>query len=351
MMDKELLHEKLSALLDNELAGDERTALEALIDADPEVAREWEELNRVDGLFRNLPKHEAPKELGAGLRTEETTRPLSFGRPRSTRRAPWPLLVAAVALVLVFGLVVFQLPDSRMFNMAKEESALPSESGALDSARPNEVPAAVELEQQYGDAAVGRRRAVAREVPQKSTAESMAAPSKDEAGAREPQEAPASDAGAVAGVGGSAFQPDTDLAGAEEHADAEPRPAPALTPPSPTIPAPPPVAAKRAPAEGAPLAETERDMPMPSDENDVVKRIGDRVFEKRENAWVQNTYDKQQTAALARDSGKVTAIITGEPALRDILALAQEIVFEFDGVWYRIPEVKESAPIPAETQP
>lgn len=357
-MDKELLHEKLSALLDNELAGGERTALEALIDTDPEVAREWQELKRVDGLFRKMPKHEAPKELGAGVRAEVSARPLSFGRPRSMRRAPWPLLAAAAALLLVFGFVVFQLPDSRMFNMAKEESVPPSESGALDTVQPNEVPAAAELEQQHGGAASGRaaqapmrRGGVAREVPQKSMVESMAVPSKDEAVLGEPREAPVSDAGAVAGAGGAPPQPGTNLAGAEEHGGAEPRSAPARTSPSPTIPAPPPVAAKRAPAEDAPLAETERDVPMLSGENGVLKRIGDRVFEKRENAWVQNTYDNQQTVPLARDSGKVSAITTEEPALRDILAWAQEIVFEFDGVWYRVPEVKENAPIPAESQP
>jgi hypothetical protein len=258
--------------------------------------------------------------------------------------------------VVVFGLVWFQFPQTGVFNTAQVETAPASEPLALDKAESKHVPAAEELAEQNGAAVLGRAAPPSRHrgkagsdvPPQENMVEAMPAQPKAEGGMQEQQDAPLSDEDMVLG---EALHGETGASAGKEKGDVESLPAPALIPPSPPMLAPPPAAAKQVPTEGVAREETKPDEKLSFGEDGNVKRIGERVFEKRDSVWIQTTYNNQQTLTLARESDEAAALLAREPALRDILALDEEVVFELDATWYRVPELKDSPSIPAETQP
>lgn len=375
-MDSEQLHEKLSALLDGELADEERQEIEALIASDPAVAREWNVLTRMDRLFREMPQYEAPEELAVRLRTPQRARKVSFGHPRLTRRTPWPLLAAAAALVAIFGFVVLQLPKSGSFTMTSLEHAPSSETPdqpPLEKGEPMRGKALQEPEAPLDVAveAAGEEEALLfapapppappppapaaslrRSGQPPETVEQLNAPQtlRHEI---PPLESETLDRGSEFSAGISAksrAEVPEEKPGADAVGDIPaPNPIVAKTPPAPprgeafTAP-------EKAPTDGAgreeapaATASSPPDAPADSDTSST-RHIGKRLFEMRSGVWVQSTYGGQETVALERASEGLRALIAKDPSLEETVTLPEETVFEADGAWYRIPAVEKPPP-------
>ncbi|MFP8874272.1 MAG: RseA family anti-sigma factor [Myxococcota bacterium] len=125
---KERFDEELSALHDGEADSQERAALEARAQAEPDVAARLALFAQLDDALRSLPEREAPADLGLRLsaRLEGEAPAGSSTRSRAAQRAPlrarrrWLAgagLAAAAALVLYWSL---SAPAAR-----EGESALP----------------------------------------------------------------------------------------------------------------------------------------------------------------------------------------------------------------------------------
>ncbi len=378
-MDNESLSEKLSALLDGELPDGERRELEALIASDPAVAREWNALTRMDRLFREMPRYEAPEAFAVRLRSPRASRTVSFGRPRSSRRAAWPLLAAAAAFLLVFGLIVLQLPDSNTFTMTRLEPApaeSASEPGSTQERLADRVPAGdLELRQET-DAGVALPSPPAA-PPSPPAAPDPAARMRREAEsmAERVAEAPAlapSSGGAVgrdlkadnvggramgawfnAAENGSAGDAPQGAAGAPGAAPSDVQTAPA----SPAEAPPPSYGARAVPEKSTPYAAAAQSAPVAQEtsaetlEAAGMKRVGTRVFELRNETWTQTTYTDQTTVAVERDSEALSALIASDPALAETLRFSETIIFETGGAWYRVPPVTANAQASTPAQP
>ncbi len=360
-MDTEFLSEKLSALLDGELSEGERQELEALIASNPAVAREWHALNRMDRLFREMPRHDAPHDLTARLRAPRAVRrTVSFGRPRSSRRSAWPLLAAAAAFVFMFGLFLLRIPKPDTITLTRLDS-VPAESRsghvsgqeekACSAAAENRGPSPAAADDHWGEFGVVPRQEIAapmaapapaagmrkrEDAPQMQAGEAPAPTEAPEflgglglekglaggaaSGARSPSPRGAADAneahveqkmGAVAGMRPQSSE--SDQAGALTRGAAPP----------------PPPAAQAAPAiEGVNAEITD---------GSETQHTGDRVFQLRDSIWVQDGYSEQAITAIERDSDEWAALIDADPTLAWIMRLQEAVVFESAGAWYRIP--------------
>ena len=373
-MDSEQLHEKLSALLDGELADEERQEIEALIASDPAVAREWNVLTRMDRLFREMPQYEAPEELAVRLRTPQRARKVSFGHPRLTRRTPWPLLAAAAALVAILGFVVLQLPQSGSFTMTSLEHA-PSADAPDQAPLEKEEPAhgrvlqepeappdvAVEAAGEEVELLLAPAPPPAPPAPAASLRRSGQPPETVEQ-LNAPQtlrhelpslESETLDRGSEFSAGTrakSGAEVPEEKPGADAVGDIPaPSPIVAKTPPAPprgeafTAP-------EKAPTDGAGREEapaapasSHPDAPADSDTSST-RHIGNRLFEMRSGVWVQSTYGGQETVALERASEGLRALIAKDPSLEETVTLPEETVFEAEGAWYRIPAVEKPPP-------
>jgi anti-sigma factor RsiW len=92
------LDEKLSALLDGELAPDEAAALRAELERSPELAARLAALAGVDEGLRTLPGRSVPPGLRARVAAELRA---SEARPRARR---WPLAAALAAAAAALAL-------------------------------------------------------------------------------------------------------------------------------------------------------------------------------------------------------------------------------------------------------
>lgn len=114
MAKEERIRDAFSPLLDGELPGEEREAVEADLAQDAELLRELDELRRIDGLYKGLGATAAPagfeERLRAALadtRVEETP-----ARTVPFRRWVMPLLAAAACLIAVAAVVLQGLGGS-----------------------------------------------------------------------------------------------------------------------------------------------------------------------------------------------------------------------------------------------
>jgi anti-sigma factor (TIGR02949 family) len=118
--------EQFSSLLDGELAPEDRTALERHLAGCSDCLRELDGLKKVEGLFRELPRHEAPAGFEARVRDAVRPKVFRFARARAQRMSLWPMLSAAAAFVMVAGLVLWQVQfvaGPSRFQVAKTDVA------------------------------------------------------------------------------------------------------------------------------------------------------------------------------------------------------------------------------------
>lgn len=114
-------YEQLSAYLDDELNADERSALEARLQADAELQAELASLRQTVELVRGMPMLKAPRSY--------TLDPARYGKPRRVLAFPRVRVLAptlaAVLVVMIAGVVLLS-------HSLGNESVSKSESVALD---------------------------------------------------------------------------------------------------------------------------------------------------------------------------------------------------------------------------
>jgi hypothetical protein len=128
------LREDLSALLDGALPAERAAELRRRIEADPELRREYGELERAVARVRALPRAGAPPELRARLR-----RSLGDGRPRApVFRLAWVAVAATV--LLATGLALYLRREApATFEAKREPVPRDATAGKDDFAAPQEA--------------------------------------------------------------------------------------------------------------------------------------------------------------------------------------------------------------------
>ena len=139
---KRRFDEELSALHDGEADSEQRAALEARAQAEPDVAARLAVFAQLDDALRSLPEREAPADLGLRLsaRLEGEASAGSSIRSRAARDAPvrarrvWLAgagLAAAAALVLYWSLSVPDVRDGEPArpNWVAQEESQPEAAG------------------------------------------------------------------------------------------------------------------------------------------------------------------------------------------------------------------------------
>ncbi len=124
---------QFSALLDGELAPEERAPVEAHLAGCGECLRALHQLQQVDNLFRGMSAQAAPDGIVEAVRETVDPPPVQLGRSRFEPRRLWPLVAAAAALLITFaGLVAVSgwmedgTPLPGVFDMAADDSGAPS---------------------------------------------------------------------------------------------------------------------------------------------------------------------------------------------------------------------------------
>ncbi|MCP4645181.1 MAG: hypothetical protein GY851_32365 [bacterium] len=125
------IRDDFSPLLDGELDPERRAAIEKQLAEDGDLLRELESLQRVDELYRDMPRESAPSDLERRVRAELEPAPVRFRRRGAPRLSLWPSL-AAVAMFLVFGALTWQLqkgniPEHRQIASAPQKEVIASE--------------------------------------------------------------------------------------------------------------------------------------------------------------------------------------------------------------------------------
>lgn len=116
MSDRETQLEQLTAYLDGELAGDERGAVEALLERDAEARALLDDLRRTSRLIGSLPHATAPSDMAASVQARMERRELlgvddTPGSPGSNRTVRWVnrfAVAATIGLVCTAGWLGYQ---------------------------------------------------------------------------------------------------------------------------------------------------------------------------------------------------------------------------------------------------
>lgn len=337
-MDCTQARDEFSALLDGELAPEERAAVESHLSLCSDCLRELDGLKRVDVFYRQLPSVKAPEGFEEGVRQGLRTRVL-LRFPR--RRPVWPYLAAAAGFLLVLGVafVQFALPGSGHMRMAAVPQAESAPAPPAMDAVAAEPGPRRRVEDRAQDDALAEGPEMDAPVAQKEAAERAfrldapetppASPSAVEGGRVIAWAAPEAldespegnkPAAPQAGMGDGLLTPPGAEAETLEFYDTREQQAGSLAPAPPS-----------ATARGELAQTTEEPGAAPR------KIIGPRTFVLRRGVWVQDGYDgEEETTRLVRGSLGLREIVARHPDLAPALDLGEHIVFKADGRWYRI---------------
>lgn len=322
------VREDFSALLDDELAVDEREAIEAHLSECSDCLRALDGMKRVDVLFRAAPAVEAPPDLESRLRDVTKPRLLRFPKGFASLNRGASMMAAAAALILVAGVSFLTMrgsgaPESEMGHVAQGSQPEPApvmQSGGRDTDTAT-VSDTMPVEQ-------------APAVPEPLTAEEVG---------REPAEAARE---MQRRAGGMEL---TDVAALRNEAASDrDRQAPAAAPPP---------AAEAAPA---PMDETVRYEEILSaepraraaDESTEAKAAGEgaaanaaqkaasadapRTLERRDGVWYEAAYAGEPVTDIRPNDERFGAMIAKDAALRRYLQLSDPVVFRYEDTWYKL---------------
>jgi anti-sigma factor (TIGR02949 family) len=214
--------EEFSALLDGELAAEERTALEAHLAQCSECLRELDKVKRVNAMYRGLSLQRAPEGFEERVRGALRPRAVKFRRPRPERARVWPLLLAAATLLVVLGGALFQISrTSQLFRMAAPEATKADQRLMAKAAAPESkagIPESVREQmtalgylgkesEKLAERAASSAPPPAQPTPEAPPATPPSAPAPKAAAAAPPEEKPATPPatpGVAGGIGGAA---------------------------------------------------------------------------------------------------------------------------------------------------
>jgi len=149
-MDCADVREEFSALLDGELAPDERKAVEAHLAQCAGCLRELERCKQVDTAYRALPRHRAPADFEERVAGALQPNVVRLRRPGLRPRRVWPLLAAAATVLVMLGGVFLQVRSpSRRIDLAQVPAAEGDARGKMEkgTAARGRTPALAEDEQ------------------------------------------------------------------------------------------------------------------------------------------------------------------------------------------------------------
>lgn len=378
-MDRDRIREEFSPLLDGELTPEERAAVEHDLAQDSDLLRELEGIKRLDGLFRGLPRQEAPPELEARIRNAAHPRTMRLGRRHALpRRNLWPVLAAASALFVVVVTLIQVRGGAGRFDMAvaPQESAELSLEPAPPAASAPPPLAARATEEPAGLRMRGVGRLGGADIDGMAAEKSVSDELRQEAVVADAESAAVMDAAPLAK---SAPAPAPAL---------PPPPAPPQEPASPPPPAPMMMRAAPAPEPGPEPAPAPESKPEPA-ADDVVdfsefefvpagasasaapgagespkalsaspdagrvgrdapvaaappaRRVGareaaGRYFELRDGVWTERSYAGETTEPLLRGSEALDRFVAEHRELAALLELGDAIVFRVGDTWYRV---------------
>ncbi len=314
-MKNEELRDYFSPLLDGELTGKERAEVEKRLAHDAEILRELDRCQRVDTLYRMLPRHIAPEELEERVRKAIAPRRM-IGFPMRLRRRPlWPLVAAAAVFLVVVGAAVLQFSvlsrPPETYQIAAEAAGEPEAGGvelySLQRARAT-LPLAERRETMAGDALSAE--SVNGDVPSPAPV---------------PTEAMSLRTSEELGIQAEAESVSRSLA--QRVAPAEQPQAPAAAPVSLSI---------------SPRAKTV-DKIVESEARgqyvSLIRIVDGKRFELRNNIWHQQGYKAQETVSLKRDSQELQECLANDPSLTEVLKWKEAVIFQVAGVWYHLEPI------------
>lgn len=153
-------NEKLSAWLDDQLPLDERAEVEKLLVDSPELRQEVEELRRLSGLVKGLPKEKAPAELQQAVMRSierETLLAGSGSADSGRQRRVLQLLTAAAGIAVVVGLGTWfasnvdqniagnNQPTPQIVHVEQSRPSMQANKADLKNTATSESPLTVEL--------------------------------------------------------------------------------------------------------------------------------------------------------------------------------------------------------------
>lgn len=320
------VRDDFSALLDGELAADEREALEAHLSDCSDCLRALDGVKRVDTLFRKLPSVGAPKGFDASLREARKPKLLRFPTGgRSLRVAS--MVAAAAGLMIVAGIAFVAVrggsPETAIGPVALERSEVSGDQAQAKESASNSAGAGV-LAEDAPDEQISQQMAFA---------PPPAAPMREESLRAEPE------ADNVAAAGRSAASAPVDA----QRFEVAP-PLPQAASPVPAEPMPTESAEAEAVDDAAQKATALSDAPrLRSADRDAagvasepVPAIAERAAEFRNGVWYETGYTDQPLTDLARDSERFAGMIEADAGLLKYRDLSGAVVFQFEGDWYRL---------------
>lgn len=349
-MDCTQAREEFSALLDGELAPDERTAVESHLSLCSECLRELDGLKRVDVAYRQLAPVAAPQGFEDRVREELRSRVILRLPRLGRRRGPvWPALAVAAAVLLVLGTLVVQLglPEATRMQMAEApamESASPSAGRSSGDAAPATTEGILDSAAISADAvAPPAERMMAQSPPPASPAPAAApAPAPPVKGVvRGIASAPA--AAELRRERAPEALMDAESAGALAEASPEPPSDSYFGSAQAEMPPAEPPEASLPPAEAPPAVETEANAPMakvslgrPLADAPQSQTVGQRTFFVVEGEWQEAGYGNEETETLVRGSEALRKLVEAHPELGEALELGERVVFKIGDRWYRV---------------